>query len=241
MLVWVASYPRSGNALTVLTLEDVFGEWRIGTVTASDLRLGRMRHPLVPGGAPWQPPPELRALRGSELLDAMRARPEPFFVKTHRLAEAPDPAPALYIVRDGRDAVVSQAHFVAERGVAAYRGLSFERRLARLTGAGMRPYGHWSGNVRRWTDRRAPVAILRFEDLLRDPAAVVAGACAELEVPLGEPDGEVPSFDYLHKRVPILFRRGVVGAWRDEMPAHLEERFWQIHGTQMEALGYRRG
>jgi Sulfotransferase domain len=240
MLVWVASYPRSGNALTMLTLQDVFGERRVGTITADDLRLGDMRDERLPGGRPWRPPPELRGLRGGELLDAIRARPEPFFIKTHRLSEASDPARALYIVRDGRDAVVSQAHFVKDHDVAAYRGLSFARRIATLTRPGMRPYGHWSRNVRRWTRRRAPVAVLRFEDLVRDPADAVAGACERIDVPVGDADGRMLPFESLHELVPALFRRGVVGAWEDEMPPHLEERFWRIHGEQMEALGYRR-
>jgi hypothetical protein len=240
MLVWVASYPRSGNALTMLTLQDVFDEGRIGTVTASDLKLGEMRHELIPGGTAWSVPPELRELRGGELLDAIRERPEPFFIKTHRLREASDPAPALYIVRDGRDAIVSQAHFVKARDAAAYRGFTFGRRVARLTQPGIRAYGDWSQNVLRWTRRRAPVAILRFEDLLGDPAGVVAHACEEIDVPLGPAAGQVLSFDYLRERVPVLFRRGVVGAWQDEMPTQLEERFWRLHGKQMQALGYRR-
>jgi hypothetical protein len=224
----------------MLALQDIFGEPRIGTVTAGDLRLGEMRHELIPGGPAWSAPPELRELRGGELLDAIRERPEPFFIKTHRLREASDPAPGLYIVRDGRDAIVSQAHFVKDQDVAAYRGFSFERRVATLSHPGMRPYGDWSRNVLRWTRRRAAVAILRFEDLLCDPAGVVARACEEIDVPLAPAAGQMLSFSYLHERVPMLFRRGVVGAWHDEMPTQLEDRFWRIHGKQMQALGYRR-
>src|SRR5436189_5718536 len=133
MLIWVASYPRSGNTLTMLTLEDVFGEHRIGTIAAADLKLGEMRHELVPGGGNWKPGPMLRGLRGRKLLDALRGRPEPFFIKTHRLSEASDRAPALYIVRDGRDAIVSHAHFVKERDLPDFRDLSFDRRVAVLT------------------------------------------------------------------------------------------------------------
>src|SRR5436190_562124 len=166
MLIWVASYPRSGNTLTMLTLEDV--------------------------------------------------------------------------VRDGRDAIVSHAHFVKERDLPDFRDLSFDRRVAVLTRPGMRAYGDWSRNVRRWRRRRAPVAIIRFEELLRDPARVVARGCETIGVHLGDADGQLHSFDYLRERLPVLFRRGVVGGWRDEMAPELQERFWRVHGDEMEALGYRR-
>ena len=242
MLVWVASYPRSGNTLTLLVLRDAFGIAHLGADFSDDLSLGRIPERALPGNDAirWRPPPELEGLEGDALLDALRERPEPYFVKTHRLSRAADSAPALYLVRDGRDALVSHAHFVADNDAPRFRGQDFDRRLATLIHPGIRAHGGWSESVRAWRDRAAPTATIRFEELIADPVAVVATACAEIGVGLPEPAGGAPSFDRLRGLSPLIFRRGQVGAWREEMPAHMQERFWDLHGGQMEALGYVR-
>ena len=37
-----------------------------------------------------------------------------------------------------------------------------------------------------------------------------------------------------------MHRRGKAGSWQEEMPPEIEERFWSIHGEEMDALGYSR-
>ena len=98
----------------------------------------------------------------------------------------------------------------------------------------------WSRHVRTWRTRSAPTAILHYEELAADPAGVLQRACDELEVPLPESTGEPVPFEVLHKRNPVIYRKGKAGAWREEMPARTERRFWKIHGEEMEALGYSR-
>ena len=236
MLVWVASYPRSGNTFALLTLQDVLGERRIGSVFQDDLWLGYLVHELVPGSAePWEPPPELRSLRGAELLGAIRERPEPYFVKTHRLSEVEDPAPALYIVRDGRDAIVSHAHFVADRGTPRFRGLDFDQRLEQLIRPGVPAYGHWSRNVRGWRRRDAPTSTIHFEQLLQDPAGTIAAALKRLDVAVGDARADAADFADLRERAPVMFRRGVLGAWSEEMNPRLQRLFWRTHGETMRS------
>ena len=245
MLVWVASFPRSGNTLVLTVLRDVYGVERLGSALNRD-RLGLELLPpdLPPGSArraAFRLPPELADLANPELLEAARDRAEAFFIKTHRVGDSADPAPAIHIVRDGRDALVSYAHYVAEHDVPRYRGLPFEERLALLVADNRRhPYGNWSQSVEAWRNRSAPTALVRFEELIGDPVAIVTRACASVGVELEEPAGELASFEELHQRRPAIFRRGAVGAWRDEMPPPLHERFWSLHGSQMDALGYSR-
>ena len=38
-----------------------------------------------------------------------------------------------------------------------------------------------------------------------------------------------------------FFRRGKVGAWKDEMPEIMQQLFWDLHGETMEKLGYTEG
>lgn len=244
MLVWVASYPRSGNTLVLTVLRDVYGTTRLGTALQED-RLGlELRPPDLPPGSgasaePFRLPPELAGLANPELVEALRELPETFFIKTHRLAESADEAPAVYIVRDGRDALVSYSHYVAEHDVARYRGLSFENRLARLIRGGRgHPYGSWSENVATWTARSAPTIVIRFEELIADPVQVVTDAMRALGIDLPRPVGRLASFEQLRARRPRIFRRGEIGGWRQEMPPGLQRRFAQVHGDQMRALGY---
>ena len=35
-----------------------------------------------------------------------------------------------------------------------------------------------------------------------------------------------------------MHRRGKTGSWQEEMPAELEQTFWELHGDEMRALGY---
>ena len=102
-------------------------------------------------------------------------------------------------------------------------------------------FGGWSGNVRAWYERPggARTVWLRYEDLVREPRAALEAALARLGVPLGAPTAPLPEFGDLHRRWPEFFRRGRVGAWRDEMSEQLHRLFWQHHGEAMGWFGYR--
>ena len=242
MLVWVASYPRSGNTLTLVTLRDVFKQKSIGTIFREDLELGRLLDRIAapdPDGTHSADDAQ-RGLAREQLIDELRTGPELHFVKTHRLEDARDPAPALYVVRDGRDAIVSHAHYVGDRGTPRWAGTSFNQRVAGLIAPGVPVFGHWSRNVHRWRTRRGPVALVRFEELIADPVGSVGRSCAALGIEVKARGKSLTFADHRH-RAPAQFRRGIVGSHRDEMPPRLEERFWRIHGEQMQALGYTRG
>jgi sulfotransferase family protein len=222
MIVWIASFPRSGNNLCLLTLSKVFD-----AETGSALNPESLRS-------------RLSLDRSVDLRPALRELDETVFVKTHRTAEPADDDPALYLVRDGRDSLVSYAHFMQARGDSQYESLSFEETLAALIEREDHPYGSWSANVRSWLDRDAPTQVLRFEELIEDPVRAVRRAMRALRINLPEPLGRLPSFGELHERNPLVFRRGKVGSWRSELPKRLEKRFWRLHGAEMEELGYRR-
>lgn len=222
MIVWVASFPRSGNNLFLLTLRRVFGATTGSALNPSSL-ISRLS--LDPD---------------ADLVPTLRERDETVFVKTHRLADPGDRDPALYLVRDGRDSLVSYAHFMKAQGGPKYDSSSFEEVLAVLIARRKHPFGSWSGNVRSWISREAPTEIVRFEKLVENPVAVVRSSVESLGVSLPEPGGEVPPFEELHDRNPMVFRRGKVGSWRSELPERLEQRFWRLHGEEMEALGYAR-
>jgi Sulfotransferase domain len=226
VIVWIASFPRSGNNLFREALYRIFGV-KSGSVFPEPL-----------GADPFLDDVSLHLPEDS--IDSLRELEAPVFVKTHRLSEADDPSPAVYLVRDGRDAYVSYAHFVRARGERAFTSLDYEGALATLIGREDHAYGSWSASVRAWTRRTGPTVIVRFEELVENPHTAVRDAAKFLGIPLGERVGGMPSFRELHAQNPIVFRRGEVGSWRSELPPELEERFWRLHGAQMLALGYPR-
>ena len=98
MLIWLASYPRSGNSFARIALKHLFRLPTNSVYLNEDSPENR----------------DLRDLIGQSLditLEEMAAAAEPCFVRTHEMP-ADDDYPAIYLVRDGRDTLVSYAHFI---------------------------------------------------------------------------------------------------------------------------------
>jgi len=238
MVVWLASYPRSGNTLVRILLRHGFG---LSTYSVfDDPLLSREGSATIVGHLPLP-----------AAVDELAAGKKIYLVKTHRLEDASSPHPAIYVVRDGRDALVSCAHYqlrygsprvvsaLVERLPRSVRDAAFRRALARMV-SDVR-FGGWSRNVATWLGRSGPVVTLRYEDLLSAPLPALRAICAPLGV---EPTGHIadaPSFQSLSAEWPGMFRRGVAGGWRDEMPERIHESFWRHHGDGMRMLGYERG
>lgn len=238
MIVWLASYPRSGNTYLRMLLYYLCG---IKTFSIyNDPLFERIGASKVVGH---------ETLPAS--IDELSAQDKLHFVKTHSLPM--DTSPAIYIVRDGRDALVSYAKYklafqkkpsTMTRLKEVFRRESrFMQTLSSLIRSN-EDYGGWSKNVLCWTcDRKDGFThALRYEDLLLNPACLVKNALDaldfEIEVPLVS--AEMPSFEELHRKWPDFFRKGKTEVWREEMPEYLQDLFWQKHGRAMKAFGYTR-
>jgi hypothetical protein len=229
MIVWVASYPRSGNRFARTLLQRCF-RMEIGTLYS--------RHE----GAGTRHLSEVYLDNDPDRIEEAKASDDLLFVKTHELAEAGDDSPALYLVRDGRDAITSYARFAVAQRAAGFEERTFEEAAEVLMLQQDPRMGSWSANVRSWTRRAAPTAIIRFEQLTREPIGVLRAASSSLGIELPDDPDDPPTFDQLQKtESAVLFRRGKIGAWSSELPAELERRFWSIHGGEMISLGYSRG
>lgn len=222
--VWLASYPRSGNTLVRAALFYGFG-----IRSASVYREPPRKYPVIG---------DLALELSAREPDAARNWGGPVFVKTHQLPEQADTRPALYIVRDGRDALVSYARYAMAERQPGFSGAEFDDCAENLIRHGSEGIGDWSGNVRAWTGRSACTALIRFEELVQNPVSTVQRAVESLGFALPEPVGDVPSFGDLRSRDSVLFRKGKVGAWKAELTPRLVELFWELHGPQMLAMGY---
>jgi aryl sulfotransferase len=193
-LVWLASYPKSGNTwlramLTALLdpqhhmpgLNAMVGGSELGERQFLDDVCGVDSSNLTYEGLkPW-----LRAMR---LCAAEQVEP-PYFVKTHDayastaegLSLFPSEASklAIHIVRDPRDVAVS---------LAAHDSSSIDAAIAKMAdphymlngahheGGEFLPVkvGDWSGHSLSWLEQtEIAVLLLRYEDMIADPAAAL--------------------------------------------------------------------
>ena len=226
-MIWLASFPRSGNTFFRIVLHEVYG-------IRSSTYHKEKTYPVDDSYEQYS------------------------VVKTHLLPYqlVPDDPniPAVYVVRDGRDALVSIAH---QRRDLIEPGSDFKENLRMAIMAAEGSYfGGWSRNVEEWI-RRASV-VVKFEDLIAHPIESVEGIRPILDLPEAKLD-RLPTFEDLRaKDMPYgsgrgqrissqkraarrdkFFRRGKVGGWKDDFPEDLYEQFWELHGLTMEKVGYQ--
>ena len=228
-MIWLASFPRSGNTFFRVVLHEVYGieSGEFHNKEAGPNEEGYEDYPVV---------------------------------KTHLLPSElvpPNPdIPAVYLVRDGRDAIVSMAH---QRKDLIEWDSNYENNMhMAILAEGGSYFGGWSKNVSEWIKRAS--VIIKFEDLIKKPIECVERIRHIIDLP--DPMVErLPTFRKLKKKkydytsgeklgFPVeeirngrkkFFRRGKVGAWKDEMPSDIQQLFWQHHGKVMKELGYTDG
>ena len=222
MLVWLASYPRSGNTFTRVILNEVFGIKTRSLSGDGDDRVFSVNSKVLDAVGHLK-----SESRGFELIQEARQSSDIYVVKTHEPPLTDDPA--IYIVRDGRAAVVSYFHYLND----------IENALVSLESVidGKVYAGSWSDHFAAWRPIERPgTLVLRFEDITRDPSVMIDRLGDFISV---KPRAtRLRTFDDLHNLYPKFFRKGDDVSNIREISAHLP-RFIQLHGALMQRLGYR--
>jgi glycosyltransferase involved in cell wall biosynthesis len=215
-MIWLASFPRSGNTYFRNILYQVYG------LASSTFH----RDPQYPVIEDYQDYP---------------------FVKTHLLPAdlvPNDPnIKKVYLVRDGRDALVSMAHHkkdIIKPGTDFYNNL-----LESILAWEDVDFAGWSENVKQWLS--VADLVIKYEDLVADPLGQAERLRELIDLPDPKVD-QLPTFEKLKFGKPQYggergkqeraFRRGKAGGWKDEMPDELQQLFWELHGEGMELAGY---
>ncbi|HPQ21105.1 MAG TPA: sulfotransferase domain-containing protein [Saprospiraceae bacterium] len=225
-MIWLASFPRSGNTFFRNVLYEVYG------IESSEYH--------------WEKNQELK-----DNFDQYDV------VKTHLLPEQLpieiQSKPSVYLVRDGRDAIVSIAHHrknIVAPGSNYYMNL-LEAILAREGSF----FGGWSENVMQWS-KKADV-IIRFEDLIKDPIREIEKLRKIVNLP--KPNIEkLPTFESQKFGNPRygsrkngglsteeqknhagrFFRKGKIGVYKKEMPVLFRLLFWAKNRKAMKLMRY---
>jgi hypothetical protein len=220
MIVWLASYPRSGNTLLRMALHHMC---RVKTYSVYN-------DPLFVNEG-------MSDAVGHEILPApvgeLAAREETYFVKTH--ARSANKSPAVCMVRDGRDVMVSLARYnMAFAHPMKAEGLDFYQLMHDIVTAS-EGNAHWGKHVLDWAESGA--VIVRYEDFVAEPEVQLREILRDLGLSL-QVSGSLPDFGKLHAKWPRFFRKGEAGAWRDEFPDDLLGPFWERHGEAMRRFSY---
>jgi hypothetical protein len=217
-VTWLASYPRSGNTLLRIVLNRCFGV--SSQSIYADVEF---------------PDPAVRGEVGHEaigddpkgFLAAARRSGRSLYVKTHELP-SPDRHPVLYVLRDGRSAVVSHAHYMSQ---FFHRDVPLTDIIAGKLGAS------WSQHVNAWLMGGRPnLLVVRYEDLAVGKRETLAAISAFIARPLVH--AYDIQFDRLHALDPVFFRRGSDQANIGELAGEARALFDRLHGPTLHALGY---
>ena len=177
----------------------------------------------------------------------------PMYFKSHFLPQAAYRR-VVYLVRDGRDAMVSYFHYLEG---TQKRKIDFLKMVT--TGAELFP-GKWHQHVEAWmaNPHGAEMMIIKYEDLILDPLPQLEKFCQfaslERDKSFLEHVIEASDFNSLRKKEAAMgmgrtdwpagksfFRRGKVGSYRDEMPEAVQRAFEKEAGEALACFDYDYG
>ena len=224
MILWLASYPRSGNTLLRTIIHQTMG---LGCYDSERLTLDGHRSVIneFVGGLFTDPPMEWL-----DFYRMARESDELYLIKTHH--PPMDDQPAIYVVRDGRLACWSYLDF--HRNVPHMPDVTLPEIIL-----GYQNYGNWTTHYRAWTqDPQARRLIVRFEDLVNASSEQVREIGRFINHQGASKDWENP-FPILHQRAGHFFRDGK-STWQrpDGWTDLADDTFRILHGGLMTELGY---
>jgi hypothetical protein len=196
-LIWLASYPKSGNTWVRAFLHNLLRNpkeaYDINRMTDFTLSDNQMRwfNLFDPRPGPEITKEEIAALRPKVHAAMTRAFPDNVFVKTHNalvedrgypMISMEHTAGAIYIIRNPLDVVISHSH---------HYGLTFDESIQALNTPGLQSineeihcyerHGSWSEHVMSWTQHPNPALhIVRYEDMLISPHKTFGGIASFL-------------------------------------------------------------
>lgn len=199
-IVWLASYPKSGNTWTRAFLANYIMDAKqplsinkihqIGIGDASD-----KAYEMVSQG-PFNPadPVQSAQLRYAVLKGIVNNRADVNLVKTHnenstafgiKLVPFEFTRCAIYIIRNPLDMVISFASHYAKTVDQTIHSIGNSNNiLLGSMGAVCQFLGGWSNHVMSWAKaRKFPVLILRYEDMLNDPHSTFGHAIRHIGLP----------------------------------------------------------
>lgn len=273
--IWLASYPKSGNTWLRSALYAL--RHRRSDFTLMDLATFGSIHATYGHIDRWMEiessnltHDEAEALRPDFYATLFGERREPIPSKVHDAwTRTRDGRPlfgasfthaAIYIVRDPRDIAVSWSKFFGysidqtiDTLANPDAALAVDR--ARRSTQLRQKLGTWSQHVSSWVDDSGlSPTVLRYEDMLADPALAFRRVCeaigwqrdeAAIRSAIQSASFETlaaqerrQGFGEVADRTERFFRSGTAGGWRDVLTHDQAARIERDHGEVMRRFGY---
>lgn len=217
-IVWLASYPRSGNTLLRTILRQCYGLYS-SSIYPHDMGGNRALEQMIG---------HLERRQDGSFRFPPR---QPVLIKSHERPR--DANPAIYVIRDGREVCVSFWHHASQSpGAVAPRGCTLRNIIE-----GRTRFGSWSEHVRVWSpDDRGMTLLIKYENMVEN----LYDAITKIGEFLGrEPVHKaLPTFEQMKQIRPSFFRAGTNRTWHDEMSEEDVDLFWELHGDTMRRYGY---
>jgi len=174
----------------------------------------------------------------------------PAFFKSHELPK-PEYKRVVYLVRDGRDVMVSYHHHmetVKQKPIDMLKVVRGKKSMWPFT---------WQEHVEAWlvNPYQAQLLVIKYEDLQADTLKELQRFCAfvglERDNAFLKQVAQKASFESLRRKEmregianpnwpkdQLFMRRGEIGSYQDEMPEDALEAFMREAGETMRKLGY---
>ena len=175
----------------------------------------------------------------------------PMYFKTH-MRPRPEYRRVVYLIRDGRDAIISYWHYLSARRKRPIDLRKLVANKVRTSG------GLWHKHVEAWLENpySADLIVLKYEDLQRDPLPALERFCAfagvtrspaQIEAVVAATafanmqakEKQEGAFESGWPKDRLFNRRGQIGSYRDEMPEDALAHFMAQAGPTLHKLGYQ--
>lgn len=207
-IVWIASYPRSGNTYLRTILWQCFG-LHSASIYPNDLGKNRKLEEYV--GHIEQGPDQQIQFPKNEIP----------LVKTHEYSK--DDNPAIYVIRDGRAACISLWNFYD-------RKIPLESVIE-----GQHRFGTWSNHVQSWNPWDRPnTLLLQYENMVTNMPAILDSISTFLEREIINKSitdrNTIAGVDGRWVKTKK--------SWKTDLTGHLLKRFNQINKETLKKAGY---
>ena len=274
-IIWLASYPKSGNTWFRVFLTNLRGEEdgpaQINKLGSTPIASARGIFDDEAGiEASDLTPDEIDRLRPEIYTHLAEQAEETPFMKVHDAYISNDKniplfpkeatAGAIYIIRNPLDVAISFAHHSGwdyDKAILrmADEAFAFCAKPKRLHNQLRQKLMSWSSHVKSWTEQTLfPVCVLRYEDMKQKPVETFEKAVRFSGLEYGREEIlkalEASSFEELQRQEKengfkekssaseMFFRKGEVGAWREELSEAQAKRIIDNHRIVIQRFGY---
>lgn len=220
MIIWIASYPRSGNTFFRVILNNIFGLntysiYNDNADIGSDEKTSDIvGHKLLPEDF------DIEKARLSEQL---------YLIKTHDYPSN-DQDKVIYLVRDGRESTLSYKTYIQNYS-------NTQKTLIDVI-FGNVLFGGWGDHLANWDPKkRNNTLLIKFEELVDAPKEHIKKISDFISIIPKQEEG-IPTFDQLKRINPKFFNQGKKDSWKDKYTTAEHSSFWLKNYKQMIEYGY---